>query len=145
MSSPRLLTNLVASGAVCVLVGVPADKQLAAPTPVGWTEVGHIVVDSAGCATCPATFPTESRPMAFALASDSPFPINLAGRFDVRCADGSKYNELLSSPSRMGIFQLVRNLCMNYESTSVTVSITTVTLSPPDANRRAGLTIYGTN
>jgi hypothetical protein len=143
MSAVRL-AGVLASGAFALL-GTSADTALDLLIPAGWTEVGHVVLDKSGCADCPATFSDESRPISFALTSDSPFPIDLAGRFDVHCADGSTYDEFLNSPRRRGIFQRVPNLCINYDSTSVTVSMTTVSLSPPDENRLVMLTVYGTN
>jgi hypothetical protein len=82
--------------------------------------------------------------VAFGLASDSPFAISLAGRFDVTCSDGSTYNVFLNSPTGLGVFQLVSNQCVNYESTSITLSMTTVSLPPPDESRSIVLTVIGT-
>jgi len=145
MGSPRLMFGLVTSGAIAFSAVGTNEPLVTPPLPYGWTAVGQVTLDRNGCAECPATFPTPDRSVAFGLASDSPFAISLAGRFDVICSDGSTYDVFLNSPTRRGVFQLVPNRCVNYESTSVTVSITTVSLSPPDENRSIVLTVFGTN
>jgi hypothetical protein len=145
MATSRIILGLVASGAVA-LTTVRTNEPLAAPQlPYGWTAIGQVTLDKSGCLECPATFPTASRPVTIGLASDSPFPISLAGRLDVNCTDGSTYDVFLNSPLRNGVFQFVPNHCVNYESTSVSLSMTTVSLSPPDEDRSVVLTVFGTN
>lgn len=109
----------------------------------GRTSLGQVSLDKSGCASCPATFATPSRYPTFALASDTPFPINLSGRIDVNCTDGSRYDVFLSSPMRGGVFQTIPNLCVNYDSKSLKLAITTVGLSDPDKDRTVTLTALG--
>jgi hypothetical protein len=126
-----------------VLGAAEVSHAQSTPAPYGWTLLGQVVLDKNGCATCPAKFLTPSRYRVFGLASDSPFPISLSGRIDVRCTDGTSYDVVLDSPSSGGFFQLVPNSCVNLESKSLRLSTTSVSLSPPDVNRTVVLTVSG--
>lgn len=127
-----------------VLVGydTPSEAQLA-PVP-SWTPLGQVRLDKEGCASCPAALRTSIRHRGFALATDSIYPISLTGRVDVTCGNGASYNVFLSSPARGGVFQVIPSSCMNFDVKEVKLTITSVSLSPPDVDRSALLTVYGT-
>jgi len=114
-----------------------------APSLPGFSALGQVVVDKNGCSSCPHVLPTDKRHRNFALASDSPFPVMLSGRLDVTCANGTSYQVFLQSPRRGGPFQIVPNACTNLESKELTLTITSVGLSPADAERTITLFAYG--
>jgi hypothetical protein len=132
----------VATVALFSLTGdEPSHAQVV--VPAGWTALGQVTLDKSGCASCPATFPTTNRHRSFGLASDTPYPLNLSGRIDVTCADGTTYEVLLKSSGRGGLFQIVPNTCVNFDAKQIGVTTTTVSLSPPDADRKVNVTVYG--
>jgi hypothetical protein len=130
-----------------MLVGVTqpriSEAAEAAPSLPGFATLGQVSVDKTGCASCPATIATSKRHRAFALASDSPFPVVLSGRVEVTCGDGTTYHLFLQSPHRGGPFQVVRNSCANLDSKEITLTVTSVGLSPADAERTVDLIAYG--
>ena len=128
-----------------VALAQPSTSQAAeeAPSLSGFATLGQVSVDRTGCQSCPAVITTSKRHRMFALASDSPFPVVLAGRIDVTCADGSTYHHFLSSPRRGGPFQVLQNTCVNLDSKEITLTVTSVGLAPPDAERTVGLIAYG--
>lgn len=114
-----------------------------APSLPGFATLGQVLVDKTGCTSCPLVLPTDKRHRAFALASDSPFPVTLSGRVDVTCGNGATYHVFLQSPHRGGPFQLLPNSCVNLETKDVTVTVTSVGLSPADAERKVAVIAYG--
>lgn len=129
---------------VFVMVGVALLALTSvAQVPVGWAPLGKVTVDKNGCASCPATFPTPQRHRAFGIDSDSPFAVGLNGRFDVTCADGNTYDVPLRSATRGGLFQVLPNQCVNLDVKEIKLTITSVSLSPPDAERTITLNFYG--
>lgn len=138
--------KLVAVGvalALSTLVGDARSQPQSLPALANWTPLGQVVVDKSGCASCPATFATKRRHRNIGLASDSPFPVSLTGRIDVSCTDGTTYNVYLRSPLREGLFQVVPNTCANLDSKEVQLTVTSIDLSPPDAERSVALIAYG--
>jgi hypothetical protein len=114
-----------------------------APSLPGFSTLGQVSVDKTGCPSCPAVITTDKRHRTFALASDSPFPVVLSGRVDVKCADGASYHVFLHSPHRGGPFQVVANSCVNLDSKEITLTVTSVGLAPADAERTVALIAYG--
>ncbi len=139
----RRFAAILLTSAALVLSSHGRTEAQGGYAPSGWTPLGHIVLDKNGCESCKAMFPTPQRHLAFALTSDSPFAVSLSGRVDVECADLSSYNVLLGSPLRGGVFQLVANSCINYDSTKVRLTITNVGLSSPDKERGIVIAAYG--
>lgn len=137
MRARRLLVVFVLVGLASL--AVPSGAQV----PYGWTPIGKATVDKNGCASCPVTIPTPSRHRSFGIDSDSPFSVALVGRIDVTCADGNTYNMLLRSATKGGLFQIFPNSCVNLDSKEIKLSITSVSLSPPDAERTVTLTVFG--
>jgi hypothetical protein len=136
--------GIVAAVALALVVGAgDVSHAQGTPAPIGWALLGQVTLDKNGCVSCPAIFRTPNRLRAFGLASDSPFPISLSGRIDVTCTDGATYNLVLSSPARGGLFQIVPNSCVNLESKEIRLSTTSVSLSPPDAERAVVLSMFG--
>lgn len=129
--------------AVLVATGDEPCRAGVGQGPHAWTPFGQVSLDKNGCGSCPATFPTPSRYRSFGLATDSPYAVTLNGRIDVTCADGGSYNVALRSAVRGGIFQQVPNSCVNLDSKEIKLTITSVSLSPPDAERTVALTAYG--
>jgi hypothetical protein len=111
--------------------------------PGGWTPLGQVHLDKSGCTDCPGTFATPIRQRSFGLATDSPYAISLAGQVEVVCADGTTYLTLVRSATRGGLFQTIGNACANLDSKELRLTLTTVSLSPPDADRTVALTAYG--
>ena len=120
-----------------------AEGATELPALPGWTALGQVQLDKTGCPSCPAVFATNRRHRGFALASDSPFAISQSGRVDVTCADGSSYNVFLHSTRRGGLFQVIPNACVNFDSKEMKLTVTSVGLSPPDAGRTVALVAYG--
>jgi hypothetical protein len=120
-----------------------AEPLDTAPSLPGFATLGQVSVDKTGCPSCPATIATNKRHRAFALASDSPFAVVLSGRVEVTCADGTTYHVFLQSPRGGGPFQVVRNTCVNLDSKELTLTVTSVGLSPADAERSIALITYG--
>ena len=114
-----------------------------APSLPGFATLGQVLVDKSGCPSCPLVLATEKRHRVFAFASDSPFPVLLSGRVEVTCAGGASYHVFLSSPRGGGPFQIVPNTCPNLESKEITLVVTSVGLSPADAERKVALIAYG--
>lgn len=145
-SSIAWLARALGLLAVVVLlsVGRPRTSHAeTAPSLPGFSTIGQVLVDKSGCPSCPAVLTTEKRHRTFALASDSPFPVVLSGRVDVTCANGASYHVFLSSPRRGGPFQIVPNTCPNLESKEITLTVSSVGLSPADAERSVALIAYG--
>jgi hypothetical protein len=144
-SRRRLVKTIGMAGAVAFVSFSAVDTSRADSPPAlsGFAPLGQVVLDKNGCTSCPAVFATARRHRAFALASDSPFPVHQIGRVDVACANGSDYHVFLQSTVRGGPFQLVPNLCVNLDSKEVKVTVTSVTLSPPDEDRTVALMTYG--
>jgi len=117
-----------------------ADSQ---PAIAGYAGLGQVLIDKNGCASCPAVFTTGRRYRAFALVSDTPFPINQTGRVDVTCGTGTSYHVFLQSPLRSGPFQVIPNNCVNLDSKDVKLTITSVSLSAQDAEKTVALMAYG--
>lgn len=141
--TPLHFLGLFAIVALFSIAQPRTSRADAAPSLPGFASLGQVVVDKDGCASCPLVITTEKRHRAFALASDSPFPVHLTGRVDVVCANGSTYHVFLSSPRGGGPFQLVRNDCVNLETKDVTLTVTSVGLSPADAERKVAVIAYG--
>lgn len=110
--------------------------------PAAWTPLGQVSIDKNGCASCPGTFPTTARNRTFGIGTDTPYAISLSGRIDVTCADNTTYNVALRSSVRGGIFQVIPNTCVNLDARSIALAVTSVGLSPPDAERTVALTVY---
>lgn len=144
-SGRRCLKILVAiaAGAMFSIGDHDASRADTAPALSGFAPLGQVVIDKTGCSSCPVVFTTGKRHRAFAFASDSPFPISQTGRIDVACANGSSYHVFLQSPVRSGPFQLVPNNCVNLDTKQVTLTITSVSLSPPDLEKTVTLLAYG--
>jgi hypothetical protein len=119
------------------------DPSHAQVVPSGWAALGQVRLEKNACSSCPATFPTVNRHRNIGLSSDSPYPVSLSGRVDIKCADGTSYNVLLRSAARGGLFQVIRNSCVNLDAKEVGLTITSVSLSPPDADRTVTLSVYG--
>lgn len=113
------------------------------PSLAGYATLGQVVVDKDGCASCPAVIKTAKRHRTFVLASDSPYPVVLSGRVDVTCSNGATYQVFLNSPRRGGPFQVIANTCVNLETRELTVTVTSVGLSPADAEQKIALIAYG--
>lgn len=150
MHAPSPLARLASalgliSVVVLVSIGRPraSHAETTAPSLPGFSALGQVLVDKSGCPSCPAVFPTEKRHRTFALASDSPFPVVLSGRAEITCTNGASYHVFLSSPRRGGPFQIVPNTCPNLESKEISISVTSVGLSPADAERSVALIAYG--
>jgi hypothetical protein len=135
----RRLAVLSVTALLVAVVGGAGQAQV----PGGWTPLGSVALERNACTTCPAAFATPSRQRTFGLASDSPFPISLAGFIEVACADGSTYQVAVRSATRGGLFQTLPNSCVNLDSKEIRIALTTVALSPADADRRVTLTVYG--
>jgi hypothetical protein len=120
-----------------------AESPPALPALPGFTGLGQVLVDKTGCASCPAVFVTSKRHRGFALASDTPFPISQSGRVDVTCTEGTTYHVFLYSPRHGGVFQLIPNSCVNFDSKEIKLTVTSVSLSPADAERSVALVAYG--
>ena len=119
----------------------PSHAQV---VPSGWVALGQVRLEKNACTSCPAKFQTTARHRTIGLSTDTPYPISLSGRVDVTCADGTTYNVLLRSSVRGGLFQTIRNSCVNLDAKEIGLTITTVSLSPPDADRSVALSVYGT-
>lgn len=119
------------------------SRAESAPSLPGFAALGQVSVDKSGCASCPRVIATEQRHRAFALASDSPFPVSLSGRIDVTCGNGATYHVFLQSPRRGGPFQLVPNTCVNLETKEITLTVTSVGLAPADQERSVAVIAYG--
>lgn len=133
----------VGLGLSVLLLMTPEVKAEEVPSLPGFASLGQVAIDKDGCASCPAIISTSKRHRTFALASDSPYPVMLSGRVEITCANGSTYHVLLQSTRRGGPFQLIPNSCVNLESKSLTVTITSVGLTPADAERTVTLIAYG--
>lgn len=129
---------------VLAVVGSETPSQAQLPPIPSWSPIGQVRIDKDGCSSCPASFGTSIRHRGFALATDSLYPISLTGRVDITCGNGATYNVFLNSPARGGVFQVIPTHCVNFDVKEVKLTITTVGLSPPDLDRSALLTIYGT-
>ena len=132
--------------AVVVLLSLTrpsTSRAESAPSLPGFAPLAQVVVDKDGCSSCPLVIKTNKRHRVFALASDSPFPVTLSGRVDVTCANGVSYHVFLQSPNRGGPFQLVPNSCVNLDSKEVTMTVTSVSLAPADAERTVTVFAYG--
>lgn len=128
----------------CLSVAVPTSSRAEdVPSLAGYATLGHVTVDKNGCASCPAVIRTSKRHRAFVIASDSPFPVVLSGRVDVTCSNGATYQVFLNSPRRGGPFQMIANTCVNLETKDLTFTITSVGLSPADAEQKIELIAYG--
>jgi hypothetical protein len=139
-------TKLVTVGVALALSSLAGDGRSQTESPpalANWTPLGQVFIDKSGCASCPATFATSRRHRAFGVASDSPFPVSLAGRIDVICEEGTTYSAYLRSPLSDGLFQIVPNACVNLESKEIQLTVTFVGLAPPDAARKVALIVYG--
>lgn len=119
------------------------SRAESAPSLPGYATLGQVSVDKSGCSSCPLVLTTTKRHRTFALASDSPFPVSLSGALEVTCDDGATYQFPLRSPHRGGPFQIVPNTCANLASKEVKLTVTSVGLSPADAERSIGLIVYG--
>lgn len=128
---------------VAAVAAPSPGRAESAPALPGYAPLGEVRLDKTGCPSCPVTFSTDRRHRTFALTNDSPFPVVLAGRVEVTCANGSTYHVLLGSPRGGGPFQVVQNACTNLDAKSVSVDVTSVGLAPPDAERKVTLTVYG--
>lgn len=145
-SSVARLARALGLLAVVVLLSIGRPRTghaETAPSLPGFSPLGQVVVDKSGCPSCPVVITTEKRHRTFALASDSPFPVVLSGRVEVTCANGASYHVFLNSPRRGGPFQIVPNSCPNLESKEITLVVTSVGLSPADAERTVALIVYG--
>jgi hypothetical protein len=49
----------------------------------------------------------------------------------------------LNSPRRGGLFQVIPNSCVNLDSKEMKLTVTSVGLSPADAERTVALVAYG--
>jgi hypothetical protein len=143
MSALPIRAGLVLGVIVAALARPGTSHAETAPSLPGFSTLGQVSIDKTGCPSCPAVVATSKRHRAFALASDSPFPVILSGRIEVACADGTTYHVFLSSPRRGGPFQVVPNTCVNLDSKEITLTVTSVGLSPADAERTVGLIAYG--
>jgi hypothetical protein len=123
-----------------VLVTVPSGAQT---VPGGWSRLGQVHLDKDGCKDCPASFATPTRQRTFGLATDSPFAVSLAGQVEVTCKDGTTYQALVRSATNGGLFQTIANTCTNFDSKELRLILTTVSLSPPDADRTVAIGVYG--
>ena len=137
--------GFVAAVAFFSVAGHGTSRAESAPTLPNWTPLGQVMVDKSGCPSCPTTFPTSRRHRRFGLTSDSFFPVSLSGRFDVSCSNGTNYNVLLQSSSRDGLFQVIPNLCVNFESKEVKLTITSVGLSPADSDRTVAVAVHASS
>lgn len=111
--------------------------------PGGWTPLGQVVLEKNACAACPATFATPTRQRTFGLATDTPYPISLTGQVEIACADGTSYQILVRPAQRGGLFQTIGNSCVNLDSKELRLSLGSISVSPPDADRPVTLTVYG--
>ena len=138
---PKILFA-IAAAATLTIADQRTSRAESAPALPGFASLGQVLLDKDGCASCPVVFATSRRHRAFAFASDSPFPVNQSGRIEVTCANGSTYHVFLHSPLRSGLFQVVSNDCVNLDAKQVTLTITSVSLSPQDAERTVALLAY---
>jgi hypothetical protein len=132
---------------VLVLASVAPEVKSEAQTPMappGFTPIAATHINRRGCEHCPLVvqIPPNRYPL-FALGTDSVNPISFTGRIDVNCVDGSNYNIYMRSPTQGGLFQLVQNLCVNFDAFSVKVDVDSAALSPPDIERTFTVTVYG--
>lgn len=137
------LVGAVATVALFTVVGHDTSRADSTPTLPGWMALGQVTLDKTGCSSCPAVITTSRRHRGFGLASDTPFALTQTGRVDVTCADGWSYHVFLQSPRRGGLFQVIPNSCVNLDSKEIKLTITSVGLSPPDAERTVSLITYG--
>lgn len=136
---------LVVAGTVLLvaLLGLEQGRAQVTQVPGGWTALGNVTLDKNGCTGCPATFPTAERWRAFGLGTDTPYAVALSGQAEVVCGDGTSYQVLIKPARRGGLFQVIGNSCVNFESKELRLALTSVSLSPPDADRTVTLTAYG--
>lgn len=127
---------MLAIGAIALLAQI-------APVPGGWSALGSVALDKNGCGDCPATFATPERQREFGLGTDTPYPVALSGHVEIVCANGSSYQVLVRPSRRGGLFQVVPSSCTNFDTKEIRVVLTSVSLSPPDAERTVTLTVYG--
>lgn len=140
------LLGLLALFALVIVFSVArprTSRAEGAPSLPGFSTLGQVAIDKTGCPSCPRVISTDQRHRAFALASDSPFPVMLSGRLEVTCANGASYHVFLQSPRRGGPFQLVPNTCVNLDTKELTFTVTSVGLSPADAERTVSVIAYG--
>jgi hypothetical protein len=146
--SKRALFAIFAVLVLVIATAAPEVKSQVAQTtpmsPPGFTPIAQARVNRRGCEHCPVVtqIPPNRYPM-FGLGTDSVNPISFTGRIDVNCVDGSNYNLYMRSPTQGGLFQLVPNLCVNFDAFSVKVDVQSASLSPPDVERTFTLTVYG--
>jgi hypothetical protein len=133
----------MAVAALFSIGGEGTSRAEDAPPLAGFSPLGQVLLDKSGCPSCPAVFATNKRHRAFGLASDSPFPVSQSGQLDVTCTSGASYHYFLRPATRGGLFQLVPNMCVNLDSKEIKLTITSVGLSPPDAERTVTLVAYG--
>jgi hypothetical protein len=119
-----------------------SQAQEVAP-PIGFTPISRTTFNRRGCATCPLIVNVPTRFQIFALGTDSAYPISLTGKVDVSCKDGSTYNVYMRSPTSAGLFQVIPNLCVNFDTFALKVSVDSASLSPQDVERTVTLTVYG--
>ncbi len=141
----RLLKVLGVGGALAMttLAGEDTSRADSQPALAGYAGLGQVLIDKNGCSGCPAVFTTGRRYRAFALVSDTPFPINQTGRVDVTCGTGTSYHVFLQSSVKSGPFQLIPNNCVGLDSKEVKLTITSVSLSAQDAEKTVALMAYG--
>jgi hypothetical protein len=145
--SKRALLAILAVVVLIIVTAAPTVKSQVAQSPMsppGFTPVAQTQINRRGCEHCPivAQIPPNRYPM-FGLGTDSVNPISFTGRIDVNCVDGSNYNIYMRSPTQGGLFQLIPNLCVNFDAFSVKVDVESAALSPPDVERTFTVTLYG--
>ncbi len=148
IDSMSLRSIFAVLGVVLLIVATsaPVESQVAQTpmSPAGFTPIAQAQINRRGCPHCPIVGQVPpNRYQYFALGTDSINPISFSGRIDVNCIDGSSYNLYMRSPTGVGLFELIPNLCVNFDVFSIKVDVTSAALSPPDVERTFTLTLYG--
>src|SRR4051812_4211061 len=114
---------LVSAGIILLALILQPLQSRAQAVPGGWTPLGQVHLEQNACRDCPATFRTPARQRSFGLATDSPYPISLAGQLEVACTDGTTYQTVVRSATRGGLFQVIANTCTNFDSKELRLTL----------------------
>jgi hypothetical protein len=129
----------------------PYSETSVAPAPMQsageWIAIGSMRLTKAGCAArpCAMIFQPSRRHGAFALATDTPYPMILTGSFTTTCIAATPVVIPLGSPTGRGVFQTVPNPCATRYVKTLAVDVASVTLAPQDDATGAVLTLFGSS
>lgn len=129
------LLLVVAALALCGMALLPGFAA--------WVQLNEVqLTPDCEAGSCDMRVTLERRFGTFALSTDATRSMPLSGTLQIRCADGQQFTSYLVSPNGPGIFQSLRNPCVDLDATGLTVHIESV--QPPEDDHRLGvhLTVF---